>query len=80
MTPKALAKSQPHQTPKVKGKSLGQLRLSDPVPHTFLVLQPLSINQVLKATFPISPSFTGPFVLGRGEPPLAQSWLPGVEA
>ena len=50
--PQALAKSQPHQAPKVKGKSPGQLRLADPVPHPLLVLQPLGINQVSKATSP----------------------------
>lgn len=50
--PEALAKSQPHQAPKVKGKSLGQLRLADPVPHTLLVLHLLGINQVSKATSP----------------------------
>lgn len=59
----------------VKEKSLGQLRSAYPVPHFFLLLQPLRINQVLKATFLSSLSFTGRFgglsfnfVLGRLSP------------
>lgn len=60
----------------MKEKSLGQLRSAYPVPHFFLLLQPLRINQVLKATFLSSLSFTGhfgrnlsfSFVLGRVSP------------